>query len=190
VNTKLPSKEELEAMGRIMEGLSYYQILKISTLASDNDIRDAFHREAYLYHPDRFFGMNDAEVLASSKKVYGKIVEAYRTLTSRTKREDYDKSLRGSELLSSVEKSIENAPIAESRDLNEITAVRKKEKGATVNSAMRFLKMAQSAFSMGDLNSAKMNIQIALNADPTDPDINYLNQKILAEVSRKSKSSK
>src|SRR5437763_1037265 len=91
MKTKLFNKDELESIGRIVETLNLYQVLKISSLASEAEVRDAFHREATLFHPDRYFSVNDPEIQNHTRKIYARVVEAYRTLSSRTKREEYDR---------------------------------------------------------------------------------------------------
>ncbi|MDB5037841.1 MAG: heat shock protein DnaJ domain protein [Bacteriovoracaceae bacterium] len=160
------SKEEFEALLRIIGNLSHYQLLKIGITASEDEVQDAFHREALIYHPDRYQGMGNADLLAKSKQVYARIVEAYRVLSNKTQREQYDQKV-GSKL---------GATSGVDPD-DEVTSVKFK-KSATSPSGMKFFKLAQTALQSGNLQSAKMNIQLALNTDPENRELQQLSQRI------------
>jgi molecular chaperone DnaJ len=58
----------------------YYQILGISRNASDKDIKQAFHRLAHKYHPDK----------GGDEKKFKEINEAYQILSNKDKKAQYD----------------------------------------------------------------------------------------------------
>jgi curved DNA-binding protein CbpA len=192
--------------------LNYYQLLKISVVATEEEIRDAFHREALVLHPDRYQPSRDPEAIQMAKNIYSKLVDAYRTLSNRKKREEYDQNLQASNILiganikpsvsqSTLEK-IKGAPAPSNfppagnltptpaarltpEDENAITAVRKKPAGPATTAGIKFYKMAQTAFHSRDLATAKMNIQIALNTDPKNPEFLQFAERLESELGRK-----
>jgi len=187
---KYLSKDELEAIARIVDGLNLYQVLKVTQVASEQDVRDAFHREAISFHPDRYLRFNDPQMSTLSKRIYARVVDAYRTLSTRQKREDYDKKLNNPSV--SSKGSIAEGSAFERRgggsetvDENAITG--SKRKAAPSAAGQRFYKLAQTAFSSKDFQSARMNIQIALNADQGNPDFLQLSQRIEAELRKPKK---
>jgi DnaJ-class molecular chaperone len=156
------SKIELETISTIITNLNFYQILKIPAHASEKEISDAYHREALTLHPDLYQTSEDPEVISLSKKIFSKVVEAYRTLSSKERRIQYDQQIK----------------LPSDKSEEEITAVTQKAKSPAASAGIRFFKLAQAAFQSGDLNSAKMNVQIALNADPKNPEFLALLHRI------------
>ncbi|MEW6687389.1 MAG: DnaJ domain-containing protein [Candidatus Edwardsbacteria bacterium] len=65
----------------------YYAILGIDRFATEKEIKDAYHRLAKEYHPDKW-GQNG---LANER--FEEINEAYHTLINREKRRNYDRML-------------------------------------------------------------------------------------------------
>ena len=65
-----------------------YDILELQRTASKAEIREAFHRLAKQYHPDR--NKNDAEAV----KRYKEVVDAYETLSDAKRRRLYDAELK------------------------------------------------------------------------------------------------
>jgi curved DNA-binding protein CbpA len=69
---------------------NYYDALGVPEDASDEDIRKAFRKLAFQYHPDKNPGHErDAE------KKFKDINEAYGVLNDKTKRQDYDYARKG-----------------------------------------------------------------------------------------------
>jgi DnaJ-class molecular chaperone len=172
-------KTQLEAVVQIMDKLSHYQLLKISPTASRKDIQEAFHREAYHFHPDQYQSSADPALLDCSKKIYSRIVEAYRTLISHEKREAYDK----------INKIFHTQIITEVNEVhaNTITSAKAKTPGASAG--QRFFKMAQGAAAQGQYQAAKMNLQIALNADPNNQEFLHLLSRIEAQMKKSSQQT-
>ena len=63
---------------------NHYQLLDISPSASMEEIKEAYLKLAFRYHPDR----NQMSLIAN--KIMEKINEAYTTLSDPIKRRDYD----------------------------------------------------------------------------------------------------
>ena len=66
---------------------NYYEILQIPRNASNNQIKAAFRRLARQYHPD--YNPNDPEAVTKFRE----IEQAYRVLSDKDKRKEYDRSL-------------------------------------------------------------------------------------------------
>ena len=68
-----------------MEKKNYYTTLEISPRASDEDIKKAYRKLAFLYHPDRNNGNKESE------EKFKEISEAYAVLSDKGKRSYYDR---------------------------------------------------------------------------------------------------
>jgi DnaJ-class molecular chaperone len=181
------SKLELETLAGVIDELDLYRVLKVAPHASNQEIKMAFHQQALSFHPDQYQKLKDPHVFELSKKIYSRIAEAYRTLSNKEKRTAYDVSLQKR---SQPQKGIKApSPSVSEKDENEITAVRVKEKTAVSSAGLRFFKLAQAAFQARDLNSAKMNIQIALNTDAHSPEFLDLAHRIQVEAEKKNKKT-
>jgi curved DNA-binding protein CbpA len=74
---------ELLTCGRQSE-LDYYEVLGIAPSAGEDEIRRAYHRVAFQYHPDRHQETEEAQ------KKMREINEAYAILSDPIKRREYD----------------------------------------------------------------------------------------------------
>jgi len=67
--------------------MNFYQILEISTTATQEEIKKAFRTQAKKYHPD----INRDE---TAVEMMTKINLAYETLSDVTKRKEYDQKIK------------------------------------------------------------------------------------------------
>jgi len=168
------NKNDLETLEGILPNLNHYQLLKISPAATSDEIQAAFHREALLFHPDRYQKLKDTEMLNRARHIYLKIVEAYRTLSNRMKRQTYDESLK----IKNDKKS------SDSNNESEITTFITRK--TNINSpAFKFLKLAQTSLQSGNIASAKMNIQLALNMEPENQEFTQFLQRLETHTKKK-----
>jgi curved DNA-binding protein CbpA len=72
-----------------LEQMNYYQVLRVPPGASADEIREAFHRFAEWFHPDRHLEASDADRGAVAR-IFRKGAEAYRVLRDSALRQDYD----------------------------------------------------------------------------------------------------
>jgi len=172
------SKIELETISRLMRSLNYYQILKISPVATEDEIREAFHREAVLFHPDQYAFQTEAVIQALAKDAYQKVVEAYRTLSTREKRMAYDASLNPTGNSIDEESTV---------DENAITSVKKRPNWANSGPGEKFFKLAEQAMQAGDPRTALMNIGIAIGSDPNNVSYKNFKTKVEGALSAKKK---
>lgn len=73
---------------------THYQILKVPKKASKEEIRKAWKKAAFEYHPDRASSRGLSERCeGAAKRRFQKVREAYGVLSDPQKRQDYDFSL-------------------------------------------------------------------------------------------------
>jgi DnaJ-class molecular chaperone len=82
-----------------MRKRNYYEILGVSKKASSSDIKKAYYKLAFKFHPDVSLDKKFSE------EKFQEIEEAYSTLSDRLKRYEYDISLRKKELHTKVKNS-------------------------------------------------------------------------------------
>lgn len=76
----------------ILDDASYYEVLGVLEIESDEGIRDAFHRFSQSFHPDLHRDA-PAEVREAVTQIYKRGVEAYGTLRDERRRSAYDVGL-------------------------------------------------------------------------------------------------
>ncbi|WP_129627674.1 J domain-containing protein [Candidatus Oscillochloris fontis] len=76
------------------EQLDHYQLLGISRNASDDEIKQAYRQQMRRYHPDRVAAANPAEQAYATQRAL-RINAAYQTLSDRSERLIYNRSLSG-----------------------------------------------------------------------------------------------
>ena len=87
--------EEVDSLAALLDQLDYFQLLKLEPNASLAQIKDAFHRESRLYHPDRYNALPDSPLKSNVGKVYKRVTEAYVTLRDDVKRQKYLSDING-----------------------------------------------------------------------------------------------
>lgn len=69
---------------------TYYEILGVSRNAGEKEIKEAYHRLARTFHPDKATSPEERERI---EQKFSLISQAYNTLKDREKRAEYDKTL-------------------------------------------------------------------------------------------------
>ncbi|MGD1010061.1 MAG: DnaJ domain-containing protein [Candidatus Aminicenantales bacterium] len=72
---------------------SFYQILGVGKTASEEEIKKAYFQMARRFHPDRFERKAAAEYKNQIDEVFDRITNAYRVLSNKDKRKDYDSGI-------------------------------------------------------------------------------------------------
>lgn len=88
--------EEVIALAALVDEMTYYQVLRVGPDASLGQIREAYHAQSRIYHPDRYFSFPDGPFKRSIYKVSKRVTEAYVTLRDVQKRQFYDQQLQQS----------------------------------------------------------------------------------------------
>ncbi len=83
--------EELKEIKSQLKTRNYYELLGVSRVASEEEIKKAYFNLARKYHPDRFnAALTDHGLI---NEVFNAITTAYRTLSEPDKRKQYDQQL-------------------------------------------------------------------------------------------------
>ena len=87
------------------QGKTLYDVLDVDPIASQDEIRKAYHREALKCHPDKILAAElDDEVRNEKKERFQEIATAYEKLKDPNNREVYDRTVMR-EYLSAIERS-------------------------------------------------------------------------------------
>jgi len=90
--------QDVEDFQQKMSDMSFYQILDVSTSASQAEIKKAYFGLARKYHPDLFDRDTATQQKDMIDEVFDQITKAYHTLSDEDKREEYDKELAEEEV--------------------------------------------------------------------------------------------
>ena len=85
--------DEVLAFRDKLPDMNYYQILDVPKTATEDEIKKAYFQLARRFHPDRFDRSLPANQRVQIEDIFDKITKAYRTLTSREGRREYDGKL-------------------------------------------------------------------------------------------------
>src|SRR5579859_3265828 len=141
------------AMFDSLDAQSYYDLLRVPASAQAHDIKASYVRLAAQCHPDAHRRSSPQE-RAAAGRVFKRIVEAYRVLSSADSRARYDRALsRGKLRIDPL--AHDSAP----------PALRTLETLAVTPSAKQFARAADRLIGEGKLKEAKMQIVLALNCD-------------------------
>jgi len=72
---------------------NYYELLRLDSEATSQEIEDAYHKLAKLYHPDQQFQEGMAQLKDELENISAKLKEAYTILSDESRRWEYDLSL-------------------------------------------------------------------------------------------------
>lgn len=76
-----------------LEMMSFYDLFGLEPEAKRSQIKKAYFRMSKLYHPDKFFRKEMGDFGPMLEQIFKEITKAYRTLSSKRKRREYDRQL-------------------------------------------------------------------------------------------------
>ncbi|MGM0556756.1 MAG: DnaJ domain-containing protein [Myxococcota bacterium] len=88
-----------------LDQMNFYDLFGVEPDASRRDIKKAYFRLSKRYHPDKFFRKELHDFGPMLERVFQEITKAYRILSNRDKRQEYDETLARSEASSPPEAS-------------------------------------------------------------------------------------
>jgi curved DNA-binding protein CbpA len=108
-NTRAVETDEfadLDALfARLKIAKHHYEILEVATLATIDEIKNAYHALALRFHPDRFH-QSDPELRNKVESAFARIAQAYEVLSDQSLRSDYDARLTSKSAATGGQKSV------------------------------------------------------------------------------------
>lgn len=100
-------KEVLDRHGRLDE-MDHYEVLGIAADAADAEVKKAYFGLAKRFHPDALSRAGLSEIHREANELFGRIAQAYQTLSSPDRRSAYDQS-KGAETPSAAASRVAQA---------------------------------------------------------------------------------
>jgi len=181
------SESEIESSGEIIKkiedtyvmyenkALSYYGILDIKNVATDNDIKGAYYKRAKEFHPDRHSYL-PSDMTEKLNYIFAYLTEAYENLISPESKKKYDESLVAEKrvTVSNEELAREKFEKGKIEFWNENLAEAERFFETAVyldNSSGRYFYFyAKTLLKIGKPEEAEKAVKRALNIDPLNPD--------------------
>ena len=88
-------REDIEALASKLGKLDYYAVLGLDASANTAAIKKAYFKAAKRYHPDALARKGLAGLEEKAARVFGRVSEAFETLTDPDKRASYDRGTSG-----------------------------------------------------------------------------------------------
>jgi DnaJ-class molecular chaperone len=148
-------RKTIANLRRSLDRTDYYTLLGVPKNVNLKRLKDAFHKMAGLFHPDRYYHVQDKELLENASAIYKRITEAYRVLSTPIKRARYDQGLSKGKLRLEPEE----------------LEFRKKEPESEIKlpTARRFYLFGLESLAQGDIKAAFLNLKLALEQEPNNP---------------------
>jgi DnaJ-class molecular chaperone len=154
----LPDIERLRKVRARIPRMDYFQILNVSTEATDVEVKKAFRKRSMSFHPDRYYSA-DEETKEIINMIYKAVSQAYNSLRSARHRQIYLKLI--------TEDRAANLKINPARVKQDATGEIAQEK--QTGPGAKYYDMAMQAFASKDYRSAKNQIKLALTMESQNP---------------------
>ena len=165
--------DEAETLAQLLDQLDYFQVLKLEQTATPNEIKDAFHRESRVFHPDRFHALPDSPLKANVGRIYKRVTEAYVILRDDVARKKYIEDINGPERAS----KLRFTPADEQEARERQKKAHEEQIGATPKGRQLFAQALKDV-EMEKPEAAMRNLKMALTFEPG----NQLFKDTLAEM--------
>jgi len=184
----LERQVEVETLHSVLEELDYYRLLKLKGGAPIPEVEKAYNEQSQRFHPDRFFGVRDPDLMKKITAIFKRVAEGYQVLKNPELKKMYDEKLgvrtKGDAAVSSAGK---RAHVSKAT-LEQEKAALEADDVVTDKKAKKYWDLAKIAESNEDWNGVVMNIQFAMNYEPDNP---LLKQKVdEAKVRMRTKNKK
>lgn len=162
---------ELQHLFETLATASYYEVLGLRPGCDYVAVREAFHRKAQRYHPDRWVFVSTESLKQQAYEVYKRMTEAYNVLLDPELRAAYDAArVRGEARLS---------------ELARARRVAGPEQRVANGFARIYLRSARAKLQREDLRGAWIDVQLGLGLERAEP-----LEALLAEIERHPKAAR
>jgi DnaJ-class molecular chaperone len=146
-----------------LERQNHFEVLAVDCGATPREVKKAYFHLAKLYHPDRHFEPEMSDMKEKLDTLFSRIHEAYETLSSQTKRDQYNIDLRSGEINSQAGK---------------------KKPGAEEAAQKQFAEGLKQ-FSQGNFWGAEEAFEWAARLDPSNAEYVFQRGLALARIPRR-----
>lgn len=170
-----------------LDHLSFYELFRVETSATYDDLRHAFHAFAEIFHPDVHTWRPHGEQAAIGY-IFRRGTEAYRVLADPQLRLRYDEALANGILRpESLVVESEQGPrsIAPNAAQSNRLVDRIKNPGARP-----FVLRAEELAKKGDPKQAKIQLVMAMHMDPKNPALEGFAKELDEAVAKQAEQSK
>jgi curved DNA-binding protein CbpA len=155
---------EVEALAASLDQIDYFGILKLASTATPAEIKEAYHRESRIYHPDRFATVPDARLRDLVGRIYRRVNEAYTVLRDDARRRKYLGDISGPDRERKLRFTEEDEV-----EVKEERKRRLEEQMGQTPNGRKFFASALSEAQAGRWEAAERNLKMALAYEPTNP---------------------
>ena len=142
---------------RVRSAKTHYEVLDVTSGASQAEVKDAYYDLARRYHPDRFRTQADISLQAHIDSAFARITQAYDTLREAGSRGRYDSKLgnraRVKEIAKSAPKATTPAPSSTVNESSSEKPTHEPDPADAENAELQF-KEGYAALELGQLNVA------------------------------------
>jgi curved DNA-binding protein CbpA len=142
---------EIERIFEEFQNQNNWEVLGLERGASIEEIKNAFQRKALRYHPDRYRKIRDEDFQEKVSYIFSRVSEAYETLSTQAKAEDYKKLAEKEAQYEEKQKTWTSpADAAKAAKQAEAAKVDVPERKKDPNEARALFLRAQKAFDLED----------------------------------------
>jgi curved DNA-binding protein CbpA len=153
-----------------IDDMTFYDLFGVEQDASRRDIKKAYFRLSKRYHPDKFFRKELHDFSEILERVFQEITKAYRTLSKRDKREQYDQTIASASGGPSDARTQSGATTSEAAAFDdEASEKKKRKKNKKDAAALLLVRRAEKLVERGDYKRAASEYQkaLALKREPS-----------------------
>jgi curved DNA-binding protein CbpA len=166
---------EIRALARMLDRMSYYQLLRVAPEAQPPEIRSAFKEMRVRFHPDSF-RKQEAEVHEAVDRIAKRLNEAFTILRDPKRRRVYDGGLERGELRYSATPEDERKSDAGAE-------------GELTPNGRKFYKLYEEDLKRGDLVQALANLKMARTFERDNAHLKEKYEELQAKIPKPKKSS-
>lgn len=173
------SRLEVNALAKIIDELSYYQLLQVEPAVSSRNLKLAYYETSRTYHPDANSSLDD-DAKESCHRICKVVTEAYCVLRDPRKRTAYDSHLESG---GGLRMQLAAAQAAHEKKQTE-------QRTGTTPQGKQFLHKAEEEIRSDNVAGAIQNMQMALTFEPGNTQFKELLEELRKSNNEESKSEK